>query len=145
MHQQVRTSIKQASSDGSGGALGAGSLAEGSLVEVLTLLQGKNLQSAGRANRGGGGEFVFSIQHDDGDDTADTDAREILKAEKYKADVYAVRPFLLDHREGALLECIQSLEAELGEPVIEVYVLAADPNGQVPVQLVTASMLKHPL
>jgi hypothetical protein len=142
MHQQVRTSIKNSRSDVSGVMPD-----EGSLVDVLTLLQGKNLRSAGRLNRGGGGgeEFVFSIQHDDGDDTADTDAREILKAEKYKADVYKVRSFVLDHREGALLECIKGLEAELDEPVIEVYVLAAEPNGQVPVQLVTPSMLKHPL
>ena len=142
MHQQVRTSIKKALGEGSGEARGAQSL-----VDVLTLLQGMNLQSAGRLNpeRGDGGEFVFSIQHEDGDDSADKNARDSLKAWKYKAEAYEVRHFLLEHREGALLECIRELEKELREPVIEVYVLAADPNGPVPVQLVTASMLKRPL
>jgi hypothetical protein len=144
MHQQVRTSIKKAArSDDSGEAVGAQSL-----VEVLTVLQGMNLQSAGRLNptRGDGGELVFSIQHEDGDDSANKSARNALRDAKYKAEAYDVEYFLLEHREGALLECIRDFENKRGQPVIEVYVLApADPDGPVPVQLVTAPMLKKPL
>ena len=140
MHQQVRTSIKKAQSDDSVERQG-----EDSLVDVLTLLKGTNLQSAGRLNRGGSGEFVFSVQHDEGDDTANTAARDLLRAEGYRAEAYKARSFDVEHREGALLKCIDDLEDELGERVIEVYVGAAEPNHPVPVQLVTPSMLRDPL
>ena len=69
MQQQVRTSIKRRRSDGSREALD-----EESLVDILTLLSGKNLRSAGRMHIGADGEFVFSIQHAEGDDTADREA-----------------------------------------------------------------------
>jgi hypothetical protein len=139
MHQQVRCSIRNAGGDAERGALD-----EGSLVDILTLLRGMNLRSAGRLHPdGGGGEFVFSIQHAEGDDHADEEARDILKGNDFEAEVYKVRSVILNHREGALLASIKRLEAELNEPVIEVYVLAAEPNGKIPVQLVTRSMLNR--
>ena len=50
---------------------------------------------------------------------------------------------ILDHHGGALLRAIEELEADKGEPVIEVYVGAAERNGKIPVQLVTRSMLNR--
>ena len=66
MHQQVRCVIKQ-QSDGT-----RGELEEASLVEILKLLSGTNLRSAGRVHADGGGEFVFSVQHDKDDDDIPT-------------------------------------------------------------------------
>ena len=140
MHQQVRTSIRD-----SGGDAARGTLDEESLVRILKLLKPKNLRSAGRVQGESGGQFVFSIDHADGDNAADREARDILRGDGYEADAFEVRSFVLKHQKGALLACIESLEEELGEPVIEVYVLAADGNAKVPVQLVTRSMLETPL
>jgi hypothetical protein len=140
MHQQVRCSIQRTRGD-----VARGTLDEESLVDILTLLKGKNLRSAGRIHPGGdrGGEFVFSVDHREGDDTADQEARDILIGEGFAAEVYPVEHFVLKHEEGALLECIKRVEAKMNEPVIEVYVLAAERNGKVPVQLVTRSMLNR--
>ena len=55
--------------------------------------------------------------------------------------MFKVRDFILDHRGGTLLERIEAVEAEMSEPVIEMYVGAAERNGKIPVQLVTRSML----
>jgi hypothetical protein len=139
MHQQVRVSIQRSRTRRSGAVRH-----DESLVEILTLLQRRNLRSAGRTHtHAGGEEFVFSIQHADGDDSADLRARDLLRGRNYEAEVFPVRSFVLEHRGGALLRCIRRLEAELKEPVIEVYVLAAEPDGKVPVQLVTPSMLRR--
>jgi len=138
MHQQVRCLITQ-QSDGT-----RGKLEEASLVEILKLLSGTNLRSAGRVHSDGGEEFVFSVQHDkDDDDIPDQKARDILKKAHYEAELYAVEHVILDHHEGALLRAIEELEADRGEPVIEVYVAAAERNGKIPVQLVTRSMLNR--
>jgi len=140
MHQQVRCLIRKAAQDDAARAV----LDEESLVEILTLLSGTQLRSAGRvhADGDGGGEFVFSVQHAKGDDAADQKARDLLRGEDYEAEVYKVKSFDLNHKEGALLESIRIVEAEMGEPVIEVYVAAAEPNRKIPVQLVTRSMLE---
>ena len=138
MHQQVRCSIRRADSDAAFGRLD-----EESLVDILTLLQGKNLRSAGRQHPddGGGGEFVFSVHHRPHDDAPDEEARDILRGAGYEAEVYKVKSLDLNDKEGALLAFIQSVEAESGEHVIEVYVASAEPNRKVPVQVVTRSML----
>ena len=137
MHQQVRCLIRNAGGDAERGAL-----VEGSLVDILTLLSGMNLRSAGRVHLGdGSGEFVFSVQHDKDDDLPDQEARDILKNANYEAEVYKVEHVILDHHEGALLREIKALEATRNEPVIEVSVAAAERNGKIPVQLVTRSML----
>lgn len=139
MHQQVRTSIRRARSDGT-----TGRVEEESLVEILTLLKGTNLRSAGRVKLDDGGEqFVFSVQHGDGDDTADEDACDILNGANFEAEVVKVKHYVLNHRPGALVNGIKRLEASKKEPVIEVHVGAAEPDGKVPVQLVTRSMLKR--
>jgi hypothetical protein len=135
MHQQVRCLIRSTSGD-----TARATLDEESLVEILTLLSGTQLRSAGRVHADGGGEFVFSVDHRPGDDGADNDARDILQ--DYGAKVYKVEHVILDHREGALLRAITELEAARNEPVIEVYVAAAERNGKIPVQLVTRSMLE---
>ena len=83
------------------------------------------------------------MHHDDGDDTADEKARNILNGEGYEAEVFQVRYCVLEDREGALLECIESTAAEMKEPVIEVHVLTAEPDRRVPVQIVTRSMLNR--
>jgi hypothetical protein len=136
MHQQVRTSIRKSLADGF-----REQLDEESLIDILTLLKVKNLRSAGRMHVEGGDEFVFSVRHRKGDNKPDEDARNLLQSSDYEARVCEVRNFLLDDREGALLERIEQVEAEMGEPVIEVHVLTSEPNRKVPVQLVTQSML----
>ena len=89
---------------------------------ILTLLQGTNLRSAGRVHGDGGGEFVFSVRHRPHDDAPDQDACDILTDEDYEARVYQVESFDLDDQEGALLAFIQRVEAKMGEPVIEVHI-----------------------
>jgi hypothetical protein len=136
MHQQVRCLIRSSQDDSTRGALD-----EESLVKILSLLKDTNLQSAGRVHGDDGGEFVFSVQHDKDDDVPDQDARDILK--DYGAEVYAVEHVELAHHGGTLLAAINDVEAKWGEPVIEVYVGAAERNGKIPVQLVTRSMLNR--
>ena len=139
MHQQVRTSIRI-----SGGDAARGTLGDESLVKILKELKPRNLQSAGRVQGERGEEFIFSIDHADGDNHADIEARDLLRDAGYEADAFEVGSFILRHKEGALLQCIEELEKE-GAPVIEVYVLAAEGKGKVPVQLVTRKMLEKPL
>ena len=103
-----------------------GRLDEESLVDILTLLQGTNLRSAGRTHTDGGGgdEFVFSVDHRPGDDVCRPSTHATSsRAPTTTADVIPVEsgPSSLNHREGTLLACIRDLEAE-SEPVIEVYV-----------------------
>lgn len=137
MHQQVRTStIKTATNDDAAEK-------EGSLVDILSILKGVNLRSAGGSNLDEGGEFVFSVHHDEGDDSADERAADLLRRKRYEPTVYKVEYCLVDDREGALLECLQSKETELGEPIVEVHVLTSEPDGRVPVQIVTRSMLSR--
>ena len=138
MHQQVRCSIRKAS------GVTAGELAEEeSLIEILTLLRTTNLRSAGRVHGDGGGEFVFSVRHRPGDNSADVKARDDLRDADYQVEVYEVKSFDLDDKEGALLAFIQKVEADTGESVIEVHIGSAEPNRKVPVQLVTPSMLNR--
>ena len=74
MHQQVRTMTRKAPSDSAGAKPD-----EGSLIDILTLLKDTNLRSAGGKDLDRRGEFVFSVDHDDGDDTADQRACAVLK------------------------------------------------------------------
>ena len=139
MHQQVRTSIRRTSSDDT-----SGRIEEESLVEILTLLTGTNLRSAGRVRLDSGDEqFVFSVQHVDDDDAPDQEACDILKGANYEAEVFKVQHYVLSHRPGALFNRIKRLEKSKKEPVVEVHVGAAEPDGKVPVQLVTRSMLNR--
>jgi hypothetical protein len=137
MHQQVRCSIRRADA-------AFGRPDEESLVEILTLLQAMSLRSAGRVRPGdGGGEkFAFSVVHPPGDDTADQEACNILLGAGFEAKVFQVEHRDLVHQGGTLLEAINEVEEKWGEPVIEVYVGAAEPGGEIPVQLVTRKMLK---
>ncbi len=139
MHQQVRTSIRRTRR-----ASTSGRIEEESLVEILNLLKGTNLQSAGRVKLDTGDEqFVFSVQHVAGDNSADQDACDLLNGADFEAAVYPIKAILLSHRPGELLNRIDRLERSKREPVIEVHVLAAEPDGRVPVQLVTRSMLNR--
>ena len=150
MHQQVRTSIRSGRRDGQRPPAD-----DDSLAAILGHLKGMNLRSASRVklDKGGGEAFVFSVDHPndpdhpDVEDRPDRDARDILRAAEYEADVYRVQPVDVDHREGALLEQMQSLKNRLGKSVVEVHVLAGEGKepGTVTVQLVTGPMLEHPL
>jgi len=137
MHQQVRTSTTRNRGED------AAKPRPGGLHEILSLLQGVNLRSAGGTNLDNGGMFVFSVHHEEGDDTADQRACDVLEAKGYEAEVYPVSYCLVDDREGALLECIESRAAELKEPILELHVLTSEPDGRVPVQIVTRSMLSR--
>ena len=138
MHQQVRMSRPKALHDSSRAD-------EGSVVGILSLLVEWNLRSAGRTYLADGGEFVFSVRHEDDDhkDEPDQLACARLNDNDYKAKVYKVESRLLTDEEGALRDYIDEIEGTLGEPVIEVHILTPEDDGQVPVQLVTRSMLKR--
>ena len=138
MHQQVRLSTLKARR-----ATAGVTADEGSVVGILTLLKKMNLRSAGRTYLAEGGEFVFSVRHEGNDGRADQRACNLLKRNKYEAKVYEVESRLLEDREGALVEYINEIETAMDEPVIEVHVLTPEPDGQVPVQLVTRSMLNR--
>ena len=136
MHQQVRCSIRRADA-------AFGRLDEESLVEILTLLQAMSLRSAGRTRPDDGGDekFVFSVDHRPGDDSDDQAACRILTDAGFEANVFQVEHRDLVHHGGTLLEAINEVEEKWGEPVIEVYIGAAERNGKIPVQLVTRSMV----
>jgi hypothetical protein len=136
MHQQVRTSTTKTGSN----SRGPGTLADrGGLVDILrTLLDADvNLRTAGGRDLDEGGVFVFSVRHDEGDDTADEKAAELLRSVGYAdADVYRVRECIVSDRPGALLHCIEETEQEHG-PVYEIFVGTHDERGDIPVQIVT--------
>lgn len=139
MHQQVRTMTRKAPSDSAGAKPD-----EGSLIDILTLLKDTNLRSAGGKDLDRRGEFVFSVHHDDGDDTADQRACAVLKSKGYPAEVFQVKYCLVNDSEGALLECIEKTLADTKEPVVELHVgTAEESDGRVPVQIVTRSMIER--
>ena len=59
-------------------------------------------------------------------------ACKILIDAGFEANVVQVELRDLVHHGGTLLEAINDVEAKWGEPVIEVYVGAAEPNGKSP-------------
>ena len=137
MHQQVRTMTKKTRSENAGAKPD-----EGSLIDILTLLQGTNLRSAGGKDLDRRGEFVFSVHHADRDDTADQQACDLLRANGYPAEVFQVEYCLVDDQAGALLACIESSVAVMKQPVMEIHVGTADESdGRVPVQIVRRSMI----
>ena len=139
MHQQVRTSIRPRNSERQRAAID-----EDSLLGILTLLRGTQLRSAGRVRLDDGSEeFVFSVDHVDGDDKPDNDACEILTGKGYEAEVFPAEYELLDHRPGALLRHIRTLEKSKEWLVTEVHVLAGEQDGKVPVQFVTRPVVNR--
>jgi hypothetical protein len=136
MHQQVRTRTTKSREDDA-------ERPDEGLLDILSLLKNVNLRSAGGTNLDDGGEFVFSVHHAEGDDTADQQAADILTVKGYAASVYRVEYCLVDDRKGALLDCIRSKAAELDEPIVEVHVLTSERDRRVPVQIVTRSMLSQ--
>ena len=139
MHQQVRTMTRKARSESAGAKPD-----EGSLIDILTLLKETNLRSAGGKDLDRRGEFVFSVHHADGDDTADQRACDILKGKGYPAEVFQVEYCLVDDQEGALLACIESTWPMMKQPVVELHVgTAEESDGRVPVQIVTRSMIER--
>jgi hypothetical protein len=112
---------------------------EGGLVDILrTLLDaGVNLRTAGGRDLDRGGDFVFSVHHEDGNDDADHRAAELLRSAGYReADVYTVRDCIVSDEPGSLLRCIQETEEERG-PVYEIFVGTHDDDGHIPIQIVT--------
>ena len=141
MHQQVRTSTTRTGS----GSPGPGAMAaEGGLVHILTTLLGAgvNLRTAGGRDLDKGGDFVFSVHHEKGDDTADYAARDILHSVGYnEAEVYSVRECIVSDEPGSLLRCIEETERERG-PVYEIFVGTHDDDGNIPIQIVTRQDIK---
>jgi len=135
MHQQVRTQTIKTGSGSSGPGAKAD---EGGLVDILeTLLKGGvNLRTAGGRDLDKGGEFVFSVHHEEGDDKADYAARDLLRSVGYGADVYPARECIVSDEPGSLLRCIEQTERERG-PVYEIYVGTHDDDGHIPIQIVT--------
>ena len=136
MHQQVRTSTTKTGS----GSPAPGAMAdEGGLSDILRTLLGAdvNLRTARGRDLDKGGEFVFSVRHKEGDDTADYAARDILRSVGYdEAEVYTVRECIVNDEPGSLLRCIEETERERG-PVYEIFVGTHDDEGNIPIQIVT--------
>ena len=138
MHQQVRTSTTKSGST----SRGPGAMAdEGGLVDILQILvdNGVNLRSAGGRDLDRGGEFVFTVHHEDDDDGPGEKAAALLKEHGY-GTARAVRAHHCSvHDEpGGLLGCIQKIEAS-GESVYEIFVGTPDDDNEIPVQLTTRS------
>jgi hypothetical protein len=139
MHQQVRTMTRKAPSDSAGAKPD-----EGSLIDILTILRTTNLRSVGGKDLDRRGEFVFSVHHEEGDDSADLAARDVLRDKGYRAELFKVECCLLEDEEGALLKCIENTKAETKEPVVELHVGTAEKSdGRIPVQIVTRSMIER--
>lgn len=135
MHQQVRTqTIKPGS-----GSNGPGAAADrGGLVDILrTLLDGGvNLRTAGGRDLDRGGEFVFSVHHEEGDDAADYAAAKLLQSAGYAAEVFPAKECIVSDEPGSLLRCLEETERDRG-PVYEIYVGTHDDEGRTPIQIVT--------
>jgi hypothetical protein len=141
MHQQVRTSTKKTGS----GSPGPGAKAdEGGLVDILTILSdaGVNMRSAGGRDLDTGGEFVFTVHHDDDDLGPGEEAVKLLRDAGYKS-ARSVRAHYCSVADepGGLLGCIQDVEATDG-PVYEIFVGTPDADGGIPVQLTTRSSVE---
>jgi hypothetical protein len=136
MHQQVRTSTTKTGS----GSPGPGAMAdEGSLVDVLRILgdNGVNLRSAGGRDLDRGGEFVFSVHHEDGDDASDEKVAALLRDHGYgSARAVAAHSCSVADEPGGLLGCIEEVQASDG-PVYEIFVGTPEADDSIPVQLTT--------
>ena len=136
MHQQVRTSTKKTGSR----SPGPGAMAdEGGLVDILQILvdNGVNLQSAGGRDLDEGGDFVFAVHHDDGDDAPGEKVAALLKEHGYgSARALRAHSCSVADEPGGLLGCIEKIEASDG-PVYEIFVGTPDADGGIPVQLTT--------
>lgn len=140
MHQSVRTSTTKSGS----GSAGPGAQAdEGGLVDILrTLLDnGVNLRTAGGRDLDAGGDFVFSVHHEEDHDGADHAAAKLLRSVGYDANVYSARECIVSDEPGSLLRCIQETERERG-PVYEIFVGTPEEDGHIPIQIVTREDIK---
>ena len=134
MHQAVRTSTTKSGGSGPGAAWD-----RGSLVDILQILSdnGVNLQSAGGRDLDRGGELVFAVHHEDGDDGASEAAANLLKEHGY-GSARAVPAYYCSVADepGGLLGCIQKFQAD-GQEVYEIFVGTPDADGGIAVQLTT--------
>ncbi len=135
MHQQVRTSTTKSGST----SRGPGAMAdEGGLVDLLRILveSGVNLRSAGGRDLDRGGELVFSVHHEDGDDSSDEKVAAMLKKHGYAARAVPAHYCSVADEPGGLLGCIEKIEASDG-PVYEIFVGTPEADDSIPVQLTT--------
>lgn len=141
MHQQVRTSTKKTGS----GSAGPGAMAdEGGLVDILRILvdNGVNLRSAGGRDLDDGGEFVFSVHHDDDDDGPGEKVAALLKKHGYgSARALPAHTCSVADEPGGLLGCIEKIEASDG-PVYEIFVGTPESDDDIPVQLTTRASVR---
>lgn len=140
MHQQVRLSTKKTGS----GSAGPGAMAdEGGLVDILRILvdNGVNLRSAGGRDLDDGGELVFSVHHDDGDDTPDEKVAALLTEHGYGARAVPAHYCSVADEPGGLLGCIEKIEASDG-PVYEIFVGTPEADDDIPVQLTTRASVR---
>lgn len=146
MHQQIRTGLGKASS--TKGGPGAMELVpievdplevrRGALVELLDLLSPQfNLTMAAGDAIESGGEFVFAVEHDDGDDGPTTQAAALLVQEGYRnVRIIEVHVCEVNHEPGALATCLREL-TDAGRRIDEIYVGVRRDDGVVPVQVTT--------
>ena len=138
MHQQVRTSTTKSGST----SRGPGAMAdEGGLVDILQILvdNGVNLRSAGGRDLDRGGEFVFSVHHEDDADPGDEKVAALLRDHGYgSARAVPAHYCSVADEPGGLLGCIEKIQASDG-PVYEIFVGTPDSDDSIPVQLTTRS------
>jgi hypothetical protein len=129
MHQQIRTRPSRSQSTDGPGAMSFPpiegdpvDMEAGALDSLLDLLasEGYNLCLAGGSGMDGGGEFVFAIDHEDGEDKT-AECASMLISRGYQG-VRLVAPHVcwVDDRPGALRECLR--EAGPDREIREIFV-----------------------
>lgn len=145
MHVQARVDTKTsgfADVDEDSGAAVSATYSPGALGEILRILEdrGFNLRTAGGRRIELGGEFGFAVAKQDGDkDDEESTHRavEALKGEGYEARAVEVEDDVLDDVPGALRAFVDRVSAR-GVLIEEIAVGTPEPDGRIPVQIVTA-------
>jgi ACT domain-containing protein len=131
MHQQVRTSPSKRDAPGAMSR-------PGSVLDILQILSEAdvNLQTAGGRDLDRGGDFVFAVHHDEGDDQPDREAAAILEKHGYRPRVVNVDVCNVADEPGGLLGCLQRIQERDGD-IYELFVGTPDQRGNIPVQVTT--------
>ena len=132
MHQQIRTSLGRTSVTDGVGAMDAESIHGGvidtsrnSLDDLLGIVEGKGYRVilAGGKGLSGGGEFVFAIEHDEGDEQPIREVYRLLAEAQFRP-LRMVRPERewLEDEPGSLRRALARIEERSGKRIHEVHV-----------------------
>lgn len=120
MHKQIRTQPAKSPAD-----LGA----------FLAVLKAGNvnIEAAGGGDVEHGGEFVFAVKHGQ-----ENHAAQVLTDAGYHPRIVDVDHCELDHKPGALLDCVAGVKAKnagLGRVIRDISIGVPDAQGRIQVQI----------